>query len=106
MDHLRKFILKQSTNLIKRFADDVLSTFWSKMLILIWNTNHPFSPFIGSELLLFITNTSTIIVKFLKSNFMETQALIDLCDGLVLWESISPFLVITTIDDETEYQKN
>ena len=27
-----------------------------------------------------------------------------MCEGLVLWEKISPFLVITTIDDKDDYE--
>ena len=41
----------------------------------------------------------SLIVKFLKYNLEETHTLNDLCKGLLLWEQISPFLVITAISD-------
>ena len=58
----------------------------------------------GAELLLFITN-SPKIVAFLKSTFEDTDTLKDLCEGLELWQKITPFLVITTIKNIDEYNE-
>ena len=59
---------------------------------------------IGSELLLFIRNTREI-TKFLKAEYMPSAVLNDLCDGLELWEKITPFLVITKIENVAEYEQ-
>ena len=53
---------------------------------------------------MFITNT-TKIVQFLKNKFHLTPTLKHLCDGLELWEKITPFLVISTIDNVEIYKK-
>ena len=39
------------------------------------------------------------IVSPLKENVQNTKMLSDLCEGLLLWEKISPFLVTTKIED-------
>ena len=40
----------------------------------------------------------------LKDKFAMTPALKDLTDRLLLWEEITPFMVITTITDVNEYK--
>ena len=83
---------------------DLLLTFWSEYNVLIWNINKPFASMTGSELLSFIEHTPQII-NFLTSNFVATNTLNNLCDSLQLWTEITPFLVITTIDDKDDYNK-
>ena len=53
MAYLRKFMSKQSTDIMKEFSD-LLLQFWSDYNVLVWNLNKPFTSFIGSELLQFI----------------------------------------------------
>ena len=78
---------------LKEKISDVLLTFWSQYDTLLWNINQPFNGFIGTELLLFNTNADKI-VEFLK-NFKDTTILQNLCNGLLLWKKITPFLVIS-----------
>ena len=66
--------------------------------------NRPFTSFIGRELLNFIKN-SDIVVSFLKLNFMETDSLLKLCNGLTLWKNISPFLIIDVIENVESYEQ-
>ena len=82
----------------------LLLTFWNDYKVLIWNLNKTFQAFVGAELLLFITN-SPKIVTFLKATFEDTDTLKDLCDGLELWQKITPFLVITSIKNIDEYNE-
>ena len=103
MGNLQKFVLKQSTELMQRFSN-LLLNFWTDYHVLCWNLDKQFTSFIGSELLLFIKNTE-MIVAFLKENFQDTKTLSNLCEGLLLWEEISPFLVITDIEDVDDYEK-
>ena len=42
---------------------------------------------------------------FLKNAYQPLPVLDDLCKGLLLWEQISPFLVITEIKNVEEYKK-
>ena len=101
---LRKFMLRTPPELMKKFSD-LIRNFWSIHNVLIWNTNRPFTSFVGSELLAFIQN-STVIVDFLKNNFRITPELNDLANGLHVWSKITPFLVIVDIDDIQAYEKN
>lgn len=103
MSYLRKFLMSMTTDLMEMFSN-LLRTFWSEYNVLVWNMNQPFSCFIGMELLAFINN-SDILVSFLKSNFCETDTLKDLCDELMVWKDISPFLVITEITNVDIYQQ-
>lgn len=100
MSHLRKFILRSTRDLIEEFSI-LLSKFWSNYNVLVWNLNESFACFKGGELLDFIRNIPCI-VKWLKERFVHTDTLLTLCDGLNLWMDISPFLVITTVDDNYE----
>ena len=103
MDNLRQFILKQSTDLMERFSD-LLLELWNDYHVLCWNLEKKFTSFVGNELLCFIKNTPKI-VEFLEENFQNTKTLSNLCKGLLLWEKISPFLVITKIEDVAIYEK-
>ena len=64
--------------------------------------NKSFQSFKGDELLDFIRNTKQI-TDFKKKSFVETPNLKSVCEGLTLWEEITPFLVITTIKDVPKY---
>ena len=80
----------------------MLLTFLTQYNVLVWNYNYNFSSFLGSELLNFIENAETI-KEFLTTNFVETQLLKDLYNSLLVWKKITPFLVITMIDDTEKY---
>ena len=101
MDYLRNFILRTTPELMQLFSN-VLLEFWSEYNVLLWSMNESFSQLKGPELLCFIKNSSKII-QFLQNNFERTNAVIDLCEMLKLWEEITPFLLITTIDEKEKY---
>ena len=88
---------------MERFSD-LLLELWNDHHVLCWNLEKKFTSFVGNELLCFIKNTSKI-VEFLEENFQNTETLSNLCKGLLLWEKISPFLVITQIEDVAIYEK-
>ena len=96
--------MKQSIETIEEF-DNILSTFWTEYNVLVWNINKSFQSFVGSELLEFITHID-VIVNFLKLKFVETNTLKCLCEGLLLWQKITPFLVQTTVEDKDKYKND
>ena len=104
MTNLRNFLMgsMMEVELAEKFSD-VLSKFWSDYNVLLWNLNKSFQRLVGSEILCFIRNTK-LITSFLKKEFQASEVLNDLCNGLHLWEKITPFLVITKIDDVNEYK--
>ena len=104
MSTLRKFIICQKVEVVQKFSDKILSTFWNKYKVLIWNLNKPFACFLGTELLAFIRNIVKI-ETFLRDTFLPTPRLNALCDSLILWHKITPFLVIHQIKDENKYKE-
>ena len=106
MSNLRNFMMgaTMEVELVERFSD-VLSTFWSEYNVLLWNLNKGFQQMVGSgsEILLFIRNNG-VIVSFLRKEYQQSRVLDDLCDGLTLWQQVTPFLVITAIDDVEKYK--
>ena len=102
MVHVRKFMLKASPGLYSEFST-VLESFWTDYNVLLWNMNKPFQKLKGNELLLFIRNTKKI-VDWLKSKFVLSEHLNNLCRALILWSKITPFMVKTTIDDIEVYK--
>ena len=99
MSNLRKFLYGSNMDIevSERFSD-ILSVFWSDYNVLLWNLNKKFQSLTGSELLAFVKNVSKIVI-FLTKEFQPSEVLDDVCNGLLLWESITPFLVITKIDN-------
>ena len=83
---------------------DLLLQLWSDCHVSCWNLEKKFTSFVGNELLCFIRSTPKI-VEFLKANFQNNKTLCDLCEGLLLWAKISPFLVITEIEDVAMCEK-
>ena len=59
---------------------------------------------IGSELLLFIQNIDAI-VEFMRRKFLDTPAVKSISNVLLLCQKITPFLVITTIENENVYKQ-
>ena len=104
MTNLRNFLMGSTmeVELVEKFSD-VLSNFWSEYNMLLWNLNKNFQRLVGSEILCFIKNTK-LITEFLKEEYEASEVLDDLCNGLLLWEKITPFLLITKIDDVEEYK--
>ena len=94
----------QELIIIIKFSDKILPQFMSRYNVLTWNYNKPFVSFIGSELLAFIKNTK-LITDFLSDNFVKTPMLSHLRKGLQLWQKITPFLTISTIEDINDYEK-
>lgn len=72
--------------------------------MLVWNLNKSFASFVGTELLDFIRNVEKI-VAFLREKFHTTPTLANLCDGLEFFAIITPFLVISVIEDKKEYKR-
>ena len=88
--------------LVERFSD-VLNEFWSDYNVLLWNLGKSFQKLVGGEILLFIKNTNRI-TTFLKSEYQQSEVLSDLCNSLILWEKITPFLLITKVENVEEYK--
>ena len=45
------------------------------------------------------------IKEFLTTNFVKTKLLEDLYNSLLVWKKLTPFLIITTIDDVKNMKK-
>lgn len=103
MTHLRIFLLKSPTEIQNNYTQ-LLRNFWNEYNIFIWTMNRPFTSFIGRELLNFIRNSDSV-ASFLKLNFFETDTLLDLCNGIIIWKNISPFLVIDVITNVETYEQ-
>jgi len=56
MVYLRKFMIKQTTEVMCQFSE-LLLTFWPEYNVLLWNISKPFASLTGSELLSFIKHT-------------------------------------------------
>ena len=102
MTHLRKYILGRSLKKRKKF-EEVLKPFWNSYNIDVWKLNAHFNSFIGSEIKAFIDNIPAI-VEFLKKELSNTKQKENIVKGLEIWSKIVPFLQITKIDDQSEYQ--
>ena len=103
MTYLRKYILGRSLNKRKKLEEEVLKTFWNSYNIDVWKLKANFNSFIGSEIKAFIDDIPTI-VKFMKNEFTKTKERDNIVEGLESWSKIVPFLQITKIDDQSEYE--
>ena len=66
--------------------------------------NKKITNFQGSELLSFIVNIPKVIC-FLQEHFpKDNNHVLDIIEGFQLWFRITPFLVITKIDDDINYK--
>ena len=71
---------------------------------MIWRLNKSFTSFIGKELLDFVKYIPSII-KLLKDNLgADSDDVKNICKGLRLWNVITPFLVISQIEDAAKYE--
>ena len=104
MEYLRKYIRVQSFHLQDKFHA-LLKLFWTEYEVLVWRLNKPFTTFKGTELLLFIMNLPSTI-SIMKDNLTDNKHVHNICEGLQLWFDITPFFVITIIDDETKYKSD
>lgn len=104
MNNLRKFMMIQSVELIIDFSENILGSFFSDYNVLVRNLNTSFASYVGTELLDFIRNVDKI-VAFLRKTFHTSPTLACLCDGLELFAKITPFLVISVIEDKEEYKR-
>ena len=82
--------------------NDLKITSFEKVLII--NTEEKFMTLNNVKHSGYFKNTD-LIVQFLKINFCENDVLNDLCDGMLVWKDISPFLVIVHIPDTAIYQQ-
>ena len=103
MTALRTFIFKQSCEVMDRFVNEVLKTFWCSYNLDVWTQNKVFSSFIGREIRLFITNIQ-LITEFLEENFNSHEYLDSIITGLKLWVKLCTFIHLTTIDDDDDYK--
>ena len=76
-------MLKQSSDLITEFTDNILRKFLSNYFVYCWNNKLSFSIFKGNDLFLFVSNYE-FIVKFMKKNLVETDKIRGLSKGLSL----------------------
>ena len=105
MAYLRRFILNQSPEIIKDFNVKVLKNFWNHYHIHVWRNKKNFASFLGNEIALFVANTEKI-TGFLRENFISTNEIEDIMEGLELWEQMFKFLAITYLDNgENNYVK-
>ena len=102
---LRNFILKQLSNLITEFTDNILRKFLLKYFVYCQNKKLSFSIFKGNDFFLFVSNCE-FIVKFMKKNLVETDEIQGLSKGLSLLRPICKFLTQTCIDSDKEYKKS
>ena len=104
MNYLRKFMMKTTTDLMKKSTDSFLTKNWSNHNVLTCNLNKLFTFFIECELILFIKNI-LLVVQFLKDSFQIQDILRDLYNGLLVWKEISPDLVTTTVTNKECYKQ-
>ena len=104
MGFLRALILKQSTERIKDFTNEVLRSFWSDYHIYCWNNKLNFSSFKGNELVLFIINTR-MICNYLLHNLIPTDEVKNFVKGLTVLQDIFEFTSITHIHDREKYKE-
>ena len=103
IDYLRMFILRSSKEVIDAFTR-VLESFFSRHIVLVVILLKPLSKLKGPELLSFIKNSNKII-DFLENTFEKTEEMKHLCEVIQLWLEITPFMLITYIDDVNDYKK-
>ena len=104
MDTLRKFLLRQSSSIVKSFTDDILSSFMTDYLIFCWNNKIKLTVFKGNDLILFACNTAAI-VDFLNDKLYKTQELKNLCGGLLVLPKITKFLSMARIQNASLFEK-
>ena len=102
MEYLRRFIQKQSHEMIQQFSK-LLLTFWGAFHVSVWRLNKKISSFNGNEIVLFIRNIPKII-SFLKENFRPDPDLDAICDGLSAWADITPFLNHVTYESVDHFE--
>ena len=105
MEYLRKYIRIQSFEL-QDYFHDVLKPFWQDYELLIWRLNKPFITFVGAQLLDFIINIPAVIAMMKDSFEVDNEHVCDICEGLQLWLDLTPFSVITQIDDKSKYKSD
>ena len=102
MHTLRLFILKQSSNCIKSFTDDVLKSFLNEYHIYCWNNKLKLSSFQGNDLFNFVEQEA-VIRTFLSSNLAATQECKSIGKSIQILRKILKFLTMTYIKDAQLY---
>ena len=105
MNCLRLFVLKQSSNFIKKFTNEVLRSFMTDFLIYCWNNKLKFSVFKGNDLFTFVSYNNTMI-EFLQEHLTETDELKNICLALRQIRPIIKFMTKTYIEQEDDYRKD
>ena len=76
-----------------RLYKEVLDKFWGDYNIDVWKLNKTFYSFVGTEVYVFIQQTS-LITAFLDENYTTTEHVKNLLEFLTLWPSLKEFLRI------------
>ena len=105
MNCLRLFVLKQSSNFIKSFTNEVLRSFMTDFLVYCWNNKLKFSVFKGNDLFTFVSYNNKII-EFLQEHLTQTDELKNICLGLRQIRPIIKFMTKTYIKTEDDYKKD
>ena len=105
MSSIRKLMLKQSSNMIKDFTDNVLRTFMPTYLVWCWNNKVHFSVFKGNDLFLFVSQ-SEVIIDFLTKRLVQTEEVKGILVGLSKLRPICKFLTMTYIESEDDFKKS
>ena len=101
MEYTREFVQMQSCDFQVKFFN-TLSKFWDEFHLLIWKCNKEFSKLRGSEIKKFIINCPKV-AKVIRDNFVMTEDIEYLCQGLELWYDLESFLKISTVKDESSF---
>ena len=105
MSSIRKLMLKQSSNVIKDFTDNVLRTFMTTYLVWCWNNKVQFSVFKGNDLFLFVSK-SEVIIEFLKKRLFQTEEVKGIVIGISKLRPITKFMTMTYIDSEDTFKRS
>ena len=104
MEYLRRFIQKQSHEMIQQFSKLMLS-FWGDFHVSVWRLNKKNSSFNGNEILLFIRNIPKILL-FLKEKFRSDPDINAICDGLSAWAEVTQFLNIVEYESVEHFESS
>ena len=103
MNYLRSFILKQSSQKVRAFCSNVLTTFWGRYHVYCWTNKYSFSKFQGKELNCFVNNNKAII-DFLKKSFILTEDIESYIEALGILPRVFKFLSTTYIKNKESYK--
>ena len=103
LNYLRRFLRRQSVEIRSQFNTE-LEKFWRPYLVMVWKFNKSLNKLKGNEIKRFINNVDNT-VSWLKNKFPNLSHMNYFCEALSLWKTISQFLFISKIDDNTNYEE-